>query len=264
MWRLVLNAAEARLDVLLGDATGMRAAHCEHTPTRATEALAPALRELLRAQGLAIPEVECIACVAGPGSFTGIRLVLGTAVALRRVAGHIRLAGLNFLQAVACMAWRLDNAAPPQVWALTHARRGSVHLQGFAPTTNSPHTLAPLADMALCSLDAATARLRACPSGTLLAGSGLARNPRLAEALPHCRLLDAVAARAPTQPEADDLWTLAAQATYACADISPLYVRPCDAIDNLEQIANRRGLNPQAAQATLAALLQAPVRDTSA
>lgn len=261
MWRLVLNAAEARLDILLGDAQGIRAVRRCDTPTRATEALAPALREMFVDAGIKAHDLDAVACVAGPGSFTGIRLTLSTAAALRRVVPHLRLAGLNFLEAVAAMGLRLHSFAalppPPQVWALTHARRNSVHLQGFIVGAGA--RLTPASDLALMDVNTALAHLRTVPDTTLLVGTGLAHNPQFAADLPHCRLLP----DGPSQPEDADLWALACATPHAEADITPLYVRPCDAVDNLSHIAANQGQDPDAAHNALRSLLTAPVRDTS-
>ncbi len=182
-----------------------------------------------------------------------------TAAALRRCTGAL-LAGLDYMQALSCAA---DNAARlrrgsgakhdggASLWVLTHARRNCVHCQTFVSSGAEapPHVSAPLE---LISPDEAVRRINAAPAPVVV-GSGLARRRALFEE--HCpaALLLPDAASTPS-PEA--LWLLAQNAVYAAADIEPLYVRPCDAVENLSDIAARRGEAPEAAHAALARLLR--------
>ncbi|MDE7064406.1 MAG: tRNA (adenosine(37)-N6)-threonylcarbamoyltransferase complex dimerization subunit type 1 TsaB [Desulfovibrionaceae bacterium] len=256
---LVLNAAEGVLQILLGRDGVPLCTQAWNAPTRGTEILAPALADMWARLGCEARDVTRIACVRGPGSFTGVRLVLATAAALRRCTGAL-LAGLDYMQALSCAA---DNAARlrrgsgakhdggASLWVLTHARRNCVHCQTFVSSGAEapPHVSAPLE---LISPDEAVRRINAAPAPVVV-GSGLARRRALFEE--HCpaALLLPDAASTPS-PEA--LWLLAQNAVYAAADIEPLYVRPCDAVENLSDIAARRGEAPEAAHAALARLLR--------
>ena len=51
------------------------------------------------------------------------------------------------------------------------------------------------------------------------------------------------------------LCLLARHGDYAPEDIEPLYVRPCDAVDNLPDLARRQGRDSDAATAELERLL---------
>lgn len=57
----------------------------------------PFVDEMLSAAGISVRELDAIACVVGPGSFTGIRIGVSTAHALARVTGA-KLISLNTLQ----------------------------------------------------------------------------------------------------------------------------------------------------------------------
>ena len=128
---LILNAAEGALQIILTDDGRPLASQEWHRPERATEILAPALADMLQRLGLRPSDLRRIACVRGPGSFTGIRLVLATAAALRR-AGKARLAGLDYMQALATSAVMARGMLwGGQVHVLTHARRNLVHYQPF-------------------------------------------------------------------------------------------------------------------------------------
>ncbi len=50
---------------------------------------------------------------------------------------------------------------------------------------------------------------------------------------------------------------LAGNAQYGRDDLEPLYIRPCDAVDNLDRISSRRGIAPDAARRRYAELLLA-------
>lgn len=254
MTRLVLNAAEASLDIVLGRDNDIICAQSWRVPHRGTEILVPALHGMLRQLGMRPADIGQMACVCGPGSFTGVRLTLTTAAALRRVCG-MPLAGLDFMQALALRGQRSSTpaAAGGWVWALTHARRDLVHCQPFARGEEHlpPQALSPVE---LCSPANAARRMAdESPAGSVMLGTGVQRNAHTLEM--HCA---AVPQLASTAPLADDLWTLALHAAYAHTDIEPRYVRPCDAVENLDHIARKQGNDPAAAHARLDELLHAP------
>jgi hypothetical protein len=58
-------------------------------------------------------------------------------------------------------------------------------------------------------------------------------------------------------PAPEDLLLLAQHAEYGRRDIEALYARPCDAVENLESAAARRGENPASVKARLESLLTA-------
>lgn len=224
MTTLVCNAAEGCVDTVIGRGAAIVAARQWDAPTSGTEILAPGLDILLRECGLAPADIKRIACVCGPGSFTGIRLILATAAALRRVL-HIPLAGLNFMQALAIRAGQTYLEAK-RVGVVTHARRNLVHYQVFScgPGKALPESCAPVE---LVSPDKAAQRLLDDDTNVII-GSALSRHTVFASV--------PVTACTDIRPHAQDLWTLAQAAVYNHADIEPLYVRPCDAIENLDTL----------------------------
>lgn len=255
-WELILNAAEGALQLVLTHDEELICAQLWGRGDRATEILAPALADMARACGLRLRQLRRMACVRGPGSFTGVRLVLTTAAALRRTAPGLQLAGLDYLQALATSA-AMDHRLPfgTPIAVLTHARRNLVHFQ--------PHVsygwripAQPAADVRLCSPEDALALLAATGTPGAACGSGLQRNPRLLEQLagiPALLCVDQL-----RLPSVDALRLLARHGDYAREDITPLYVRPCDAVDNLPQLARRMGLDAGEAQAELQRQLHRP------
>lgn len=253
-WELILNAAEGALQLVLTHDEELVCAQRWARSDRATEILAPVLADMARACGLRLRNLRRIACVRGPGSFTGVRLVLTTAAALRRAAPGLQLAGLDYLQALAttaAMERRLPYGAPIAV--LTHARRNLVHFQPYVSYGWSIPAQ-PAGDVRLCTPDEACEHIAATDIPGAVCGSGLDRNPRLPERLAeHARLLCLDQLRLPS---IDALRLLARHGDYDRADIEPLYIRPCDAVDNLPQLAQRMGLDADEARTELQRLLQ--------
>jgi tRNA threonylcarbamoyl adenosine modification protein YeaZ len=254
---LVLNAAEGRLQIILANEAELLCAQDWAAPKRGTEVLAPALERIFFGLRLRFSELERIACVRGPGSFTGIRLVLSTAAALARASGAL-LAGLDYMQALAlgvCVLLRERHKTSQRIWVLTHARRDLAHVQVFTPGQDEvlPHAVSGLE---LLSPKHCLQRMREqTQDGMRLwaTGSALARHTEFA-ALPE--LASCVPARF-LGPSPEDLLLLARHAAYCRRDIEALYARPCDAVENLASIAARRGEDPALTRTRLQSLLAA-------
>ena len=229
---LILNAAEGVLQIAVTDNERLLCAQEWRRAERATEILAPALRDICAALDVRLTDFRRIACVRGPGSFTGIRLVLTTAV-LRRA---------------------LLYGAP--LWVLTHARRNQVHCQPFV--AYGPQIPAqPLEAVELCPPDEALRRIAARPGH--VCGSGLIRNAALftpartgsgpAGAAEACVMPELA------NPDIPALCLLARHGDYFPQDLEPVYVRSCDAVDNLPRLAGRQGLDGGEAVSALDGLL---------
>lgn len=240
---LILNAAEGLLQIaVLRD--GRRIfAQVWDAPTRGTEILAPALADGLARMRLDVADIDRIACVNGPGSFTGLRLVLATAAGIARTTGALT-AGIDYMYALADRACQMPGML---VWVLTHARRGLVHLQGFT-TRGGDELPAPIAPVEALDLERAAERVLRYGGAPVVLGSGLTRNRAFFEQQwPAALLLPDDSA----QPTIQSLVRLTAKATWRRDDVQPFYLRPCDAVDNLADIATRRGIDPVKARADL-------------
>ncbi len=265
---LVLNAAEARVQLVLarveGGFNGLDAV-AEGTrietlctqdwfaPSRGTEILPAALEGVFKSLEMRPSCLGRIACVQGPGSFTGIRLALTLGAALKRTTGAA-LVGINYLQAVAATGTRCLRADQPCVLRiLTHARRGLLHRQDFLYGGAVQAAPQACSSPEMVSLEAA---LEDCPAdrSTWIWGSGVTRNAEtLLARLPEgVRRLDA-----PDSPSAEALLWLGLHAEATLKDLEPLYLRHCDAVDNLASIAEKSGRNPEEARARLETLLSA-------
>ncbi len=257
MLTCVLNAAEGQLNIVLGNSEGIICAQNWTTSAKSqlkgAEILTPALNFVLSLGKYKPHDVERFACVYGPGSFTGIRLVLGTVSAIRRIT-RAQNASIDFLQAIALDAQNFAQnicecrSEEGQIWVLTHARRDIVHCQSFS-MDSMPR---PLTEAKLSTTAEVIKYLQAAPANSLVLGSGFVRNKDIfAPALP-----DTMQAFEYENPSAEALWKLATEAQYHNNDIEPLYIRPCDAVENLDYIAKKQGVEPAYAHARLDELLK--------
>lgn len=254
---LILNAAEGRVQGVLLEGESCCCVQDWNAPSRGTELLTPLLANMFRHTGHLPVDLAGIACVAGPGSFTGIRLVLATAAALRR-ATACRLAAINYLEVLASALPSpvLERASIHRIRVLTHARRGLVHGQDFLYVQDVP---VAVDEPAMLDLDG----MLAAPLPDLYIGSGVTRNLSwLQERLPgEKKTLFLPGSCDCATPQALAAVTLRLPAdAWLDGDIEPLYLRPCDAVDNLSAIACKRGDDPEQAHARLRDLLAQPAR----
>ena len=253
---LVLNSAEGVLQIVLGhtfldETFSVVNAASICAASRGAEALTPALQKMLRACAIPAGGIKRIACVRGPGGFTGIRLGTATALGIARACGAT-LAGLDYLpllaeNALAAYPKARREQAQKAAWAILHARRNEVVLQGFAKN------LVPITPALACSLKDAAQLMQKHGVPLAVFGSGLLRNAQeLADLFPEAAssfLLEDIACLSP-----ESLLKAAAKAAYDLSPIEPAYVRACDAEQNLPEIAKAMGQNPDDAVSKFAAL----------
>lgn len=235
-YELILNACEGVLQIAVTLDEAPLCFQQWNSTRRATEILAPALRDMCHALRMRPTDFRRIACFAGPGSFTGIRLVLTTASALRR-AGSAQLASLDYLQALATSAViRRGALYPTPVFALTHARRNLVHMGQFI-SYGAQIPAQPAQEVTLVTPEEALREIAKKPC--LVCGSALERYPELfslpitgqgpAQAPAATLLPDLI------HPDLQALCLLARHGDYFPKDVEPKYVRGCDAVENLSE-----------------------------
>lgn len=255
---LILNACENCLQIGLTYDEKPTCFEQWHISGKATEILAPALANIFELLNTSPSSLRRIACLTGPGSATGIRLVLATAAAMRRVTGA-RVASLDYLQALATsVAMRLYLPYDTKIYVLTHARRNMVHFQPFI--SYGPKIPAqPLGSAELLAPEAAKEKIVGIKA--YLCGSALKMRPDLfdsaAEGTGPPDLPLATSLLNLENPSFDALRLLARHGDYFPEDPEPKYVS-CDAIDNLDEIAARRGEDAGKARESLDRLLSRP------
>ncbi len=235
---LVLNGVSSRLSVTLGRVGTPPVCRSCDAVGRSAEVLAPLVAEALAEAGIAARELGGVACVRGPGSFTGIRVTLATAVGLACGAG-VPMAGLDCLPLLAASA---AGRVTGVIVAVTHARSSQVYLQSFLADGD----VMPMGPPAALFLPDAAARLAEAaavgPVGLVGYGAGRHRDV-LAAAAPLAAFLGPEF----DHPDPAVLLAAAALADYGPRPVEPLYLRPSDAEENLAALVAGRGLAPAAA-----------------
>ncbi len=89
----------------------------QHSPS-----LLPMAQRLLSDVGMTVEELELVVCTVGPGSFTGIRIGISTALGVSRGRG-VPVVGVPTLDAMA-RGW---SAGPSDVFPVIDARRGNIY-----------------------------------------------------------------------------------------------------------------------------------------
>lgn len=93
-----------------------------HRGVHHSESLLPAIDGLCRDTGLPLEAVELLACTAGPGSFTGLRIGMSTVKGFALASGR-PVAAVSTLEALA----RGAGPSPFPVCALLDARKGQIY-----------------------------------------------------------------------------------------------------------------------------------------
>ena len=248
---LALAGAEDRLQLVLGadgpNGPTLLASREWTVPGQSVRFLVPGLHETLAGLGANMDAVSRIACVNGPGSFTGLRIVLAAAEGL--AAGrNLPRAGIDYLPLLASGP---ASIAQGILHVLTYARRGLVYFQSFnLPSLYEAHPLVS------CTLEQAAAQMTAMGDEAMLLGTGLRKNSdffaEFVNGSPGYRLLPPMW----DHPSPQGLLSAAYRANFAQSPIAPVYLRPSDAEDNLPQIARQRGLDPEVARERLERLRQ--------
>ena len=104
----------------------------EHGLTH-SETVMPAVEEAMSASGLKCSDIDVFAVVAGPGSFTGVRLGVCAAKGLAHAAGKL-CAPVHALEALAMNMAGFDGIVCP----ILDARRGQVYCAAFDVSSGMP------------------------------------------------------------------------------------------------------------------------------
>ena len=251
---LILNTAEKRVQFALCEKGAMLCGEDWLAQRGGTELLAPALREACSRLGVTPQAIRRIACVAGPGNFTGLRIGLTTASGLAR-AVNAKQAGLNYLQ---CLAANAPARPGEEILVLTNARKGLAYVARFQADNNGlPQPKGRIFLLPVPPIPEGTDLGRP----TFVTGSALTSNLEcLKAALPDSALLL-------TDNTAPTLASLVAMEQTINweekdgSDVPPLYMRDCDAVENLDAIARAQGRTPELAHQELDRLTHAPLAE---
>jgi len=130
--RLVVDCAVSGLSLALQNmATGQVFSHTS-TQFRGSDALPTQLDEVFKQSGTGAAHIATIGVTVGPGSFTGSRLGLAAAEALKLTNPAIQIIGLSTLQALA-LQMVAEHAPQKPFTILLDAAGGQAYAQTFTP-----------------------------------------------------------------------------------------------------------------------------------
>ncbi len=225
---LVCNAAEDRVQLVLGRNAEIVFARETAGSGRTMQILPQAMESCFRRTGISPRDLDGLAYVRGPGTFTGLRVSIALCTGLAKGA-DIPVAGLDYLPLIAAGAASCSS----EIWVCTYARKGLVYVQGFSAAGSR------LSEIAVCSLDAALEVLGSRQQALVLLGSGVhSQEDFWRRNLPEVRLLESRL----NHPSPAVLLKTARQASYSQKPSPPLYLRASDAEVNIPQLAAGRGI----------------------
>jgi len=197
--------------------------------------LVPMIDAALDAAGLSLADLTALACVVGPGSFTGVRIGVSTAKGLCHGSG-LKCVPVNALEALAAGCGDFQGLVCP----IQDARAGQVYGAAFTVSGGVPERLLP--DTPL-KLEDYCARLASLGSRFLFTGDGMPVHRERLAALLGSAAVFAAPQHAFLRPSA-----VAALASAHLADavdylsLQPLYLRSPSAERNRRLMeAQRRG-----------------------
>ena len=128
--------------------------------------LLPMIDAATQATGLTVADMDRLACVTGPGSFTGVRIGVSTVKGLAHGAGNVPCVAVDALEAMAAGAGGFDGVICP----IQDARAGQVYGAAFRSGSVRPERL--MEDIPL-KLEEYVGRLRALGERFLFVGDGM-------------------------------------------------------------------------------------------
>ncbi|GAB6888075.1 tRNA (adenosine(37)-N6)-threonylcarbamoyltransferase complex dimerization subunit type 1 TsaB [Desulfothermus okinawensis JCM 13304] len=175
-----------------------------------------------------IEEIEKIACVIGPGSFTGLRISLSIVSSIS-ITRNIPIGPINYIELLAFNGFRFIEGT---IFVVQYAKIDLFNVQGFV----GPEPISSITDLKVINSDQIKDIISIHDNIKVL-GSGVRKSPDLFKG-PHIKILDDVFDR----PSLDSLAKYSENTTVSTKIPHPLYLRPSDAEQNLDKIIKNRGL----------------------
>lgn len=178
---LAIEAASDSCSVALLD-TSTQKIHqrLEAAPRMHSRLLYPMLNDLLNEAALTPNQLDAVAFVKGPGSFTGLRIAAASAQGIG-FANDIPLIGISTLQAMAQQAFIQHQSH--HVLSIMDARMGELYLGQYS-LDQAGELMQPLINDQICAIEADTGTLALKPSNDIYAvGHGLKLKDKMHQSL---------------------------------------------------------------------------------
>lgn len=251
---LILNGAETELQLMLAareedeEHFDILSFQALHIPGQTVAFMVPAIEGMLSLLGFTASDISRVACVKGPGSFTGLRLALAAGIAIAEV-NKIPIAGLEYLPILSQEPCSFIDAP---LWVITHARRAQVYIQGFPPVdTNGTEQLPITPPLPVTVEEASQIMAEKTPGKIYLAGSGLLKNKSFFNEFHQARPETVLLPELFNTPTQRALLKAASEAEYDSVPPEAMYLRGSDAEENLSIITAKRGISEEEARRTL-------------
>ncbi len=241
---LILNTAESYIQYAIMEESRLLCSNFFLANKGGVEILAPAIKFSFQRVKRSVNEIAYIACVSGPGNFTGLRIGLATSSALSRALGA-KQAGLDYLQ---CLAANAPSRHGEKTLVLVKARSGFAFAGQFITDSEGVPQIEKPAHLVLVekiNQEAIGGYSFLVGSATELLPSSFACPPAPLNIVPAISSLIKCASLVDWD-QADS------------TDIPPVYMRECDAVENIEHIALLQGMDPLLVQKELDRLVKRP------
>lgn len=237
---LILNACEKRIQFILLENTAFLLAEETEPQKGGTDNLILSIQNACQKLSLETKNIKKIASVSGPGNFMGIRLTATIAAALARANQGLQ-ANLNFME---LLAYNFVGKDYEKIHIVTPATKDLVHSQLFEYKNKKPY---PINQLSLIPYTEITTI-----SCNYLVGSGLRTEKINLENFPSYILPEQF-----DSPSINSFCTAINFCNWQKEDITPIYLKECDAIQNLKHIAEQQGRDANKSREELDRLLKA-------
>ncbi len=249
---LVLNTVEKRVQFLLCQEGKLLCAEDWLAQRGGVEILAPALGEACTRLGRRPSNIRRIACAAGPGNFTGLRIGLATATGLAHANGA-KQAGFDYLF---CLALNANARHGEEILVLTNARRDLAYAARFMVKDDG--VPCPLGKSFITPLPFLINKDNLGEPHLMLGSAVSSHRALLSKNFPFTQLLP------PYFDNPSPVSLLAVERlinwnTGYVTDIEPLYLRDCDAVENFNAIVKTQGRTPELARSDLERLMHTKI-----
>jgi tRNA threonylcarbamoyladenosine biosynthesis protein TsaB len=127
MLTLTIETATNPGSVAVLDGPDLLASHSLDTPQSTAKSLAPTIKSLFSKAGRSLPELQLVTLIAGPGSFTGLRIGVTTAKMLGYAIG-CPVVAVNTLDVI---ARQVDSRQTDRLEAVMNAQRKQLFVRRY-------------------------------------------------------------------------------------------------------------------------------------
>ncbi|MGL4722606.1 MAG: tRNA (adenosine(37)-N6)-threonylcarbamoyltransferase complex dimerization subunit type 1 TsaB [Desulfovibrionaceae bacterium] len=235
MLYVILNNSDGSLQIGIGTEEVLLYSSQTMLSSKGTEYLIPSLLEAFSRIGYSQKEITHISCVVGPGSFTGIRLILTTALGIAKTL-NATLGALQYLESLAFSAYN------PSVhyWVMTHARKNLLYLQGYYCNPENHFVQQKTEVHVLSPQETSLYIINNMHDQSYLLGKGAhLYKDFFNKSLAHIPIMP----KHNNTPSMEALYSLSQKIPYSLHALTPLYIRPSDAEENIYTIAHKLGFS---------------------